>query len=242
MKRNHWQNRIKNAALAFAVLLGAGIASSATAQYQYPNDRNAQDRNDQNWDRYGNYGGSVELRRTALTSGYNEGRRESSNNQRNNRNSNYQMSSAYRRATSGYSSYLGDRELYRRYFREAFANGYNSNGNGQGNFGRDDRFENRDRNNGNNSNQTRRGRNWDGYGNFGGSFQLRETALNAGYNEGIKQGRNDRNRRNHSDYQNQNAFRKATSDYSSKLGDRETYRRYYREAYASGYDDGSTGN
>src|SRR5204862_7925487 len=38
----------------------------------------------------------------------------------------------------------------------------------------------------------RRGRNWDGYPNWGGSFDLRQTALNAGYNEGSKEGRNDR--------------------------------------------------
>jgi hypothetical protein len=30
----------------------------------------------------------------------------------------------------------------------------------------------------------RRGRDWDGYPNLGGSFDLRQTALNAGYNEG----------------------------------------------------------
>src|SRR5262249_15502139 len=35
----------------------------------------------------------------------------------------------------------------------------------------------------------RRGRNWDGYPNLGGSYDLRQTALNAGYNEGSKQGR-----------------------------------------------------
>jgi hypothetical protein len=75
----------------------------------------------------------------------------------------------------------------------------------------------------------------------GGSFQLRQTALNAGYNEGIKQGRNDRNKRNRSDYRDKSAYRKATQDYSSRLGDRELYRRYYREAYPNGYDDGING-
>src|SRR4026209_597898 len=42
--------------------------------------------------------------------------------------------------------------------------------------------------------QDRRGRNWDKYGTYGGSFQLRQTALNAGYNEGIKEGRKDQDR------------------------------------------------
>jgi hypothetical protein len=86
-----------------------------------------------------------------------------------------------------------------------------------------------------------RGRNWDSYGNYGGSFQLRQTALNAGYNEGIKAGRNDRKKNRHSDYRGFSAYQKATSDYSSKLGDRELYRQYYREAYENGYNDGYNG-
>ena len=42
--------------------------------------------------------------------------------------------------------------------------------------------------------EARRGQTWGNYGNWGGSYQLRQTALNAGYNEGIKEGRNDRAR------------------------------------------------
>src|SRR6266542_2680379 len=95
-----------------------------------------------------------------------------------------------------------------------------------------DRYD-RDRN--------RRGRNWDNYGNYGGSFDLRQTALNAGYNEGIKEGRNDRNNRR-SDFRNKSAYQKATTDYSSKLGDRGLYQRYYREGFENGYYDGLNGN
>lgn len=98
-----------------------------------------------------------------------------------------------------------------------------------------------DRNRKDDGDQTRRGRNWDRYGNYGGSFELRQTALNAGYNEGIKQGRNDRNRRNRSDYHRNSAYQKATKDYSSRLGDKELYRRYYREGYENGYTDGTNG-
>ena len=99
--------------------------------------------------------------------------------------------------------------------------------------------DNRDRNN--NGNRKRHGGNWDGYGNYGGSFQLRQTALNAGYNDGNKQGRNDRNRRNRANYRDNSSYRKATKDYSSRLGDRDLYQRYYRDAYANGYDDGIGG-
>src|ERR1043165_8060787 len=40
----------------------------------------------------------------------------------------------------------------------------------------------------------RNNRSNDGYPELGGSFNLRQTALNAGYNNGIKAGRDDRNR------------------------------------------------
>jgi len=90
-------------------------------------------------------------------------------------------------------------------------------------------------------NYDRRGRNRDGYGNFGGSFALRQTALNAGFNEGVKQGRSDRSKRNGKGYQDRSAYQKATKDYSSRLGDREVYQRYYREAYEHGYLDGYGG-
>jgi hypothetical protein len=86
-----------------------------------------------------------------------------------------------------------------------------------------------------------RGRNWDRYGRYGGSSELRQTALNAGYNAGIKDGRDDRRRNRHRSYSDFSEYRNATTDYSSKLGDRELYRRYYREGFENGYDDGWNG-
>src|SRR5438552_1760163 len=90
-------------------------------------------------------------------------------------------------------------------------------------------------------NQDRRSRNWDRYRSCGGSFDLRQTALNAGYNEGIKEGQNDRRRGRQTDFRNLGAYQKATQDYSSRLGDRELYRRYYREGFENGYADGYNG-
>ena len=81
-----------------------------------------------------------------------------------------------------------------------------------------------------------RNRNWDGYPNWGGSFDLRQTALNAGYNEGTKEGRNDRARNRHANFQDFSAYQKATKDYNSRLGDRELYRRYFHRAFESGYN------
>ena len=90
-----------------------------------------------------------------------------------------------------------------------------------------------------------RGRSGDGYPNWGGNFDLRQTALNAGYNEGVRQGRNDRNRRQGygygSDFRNSSSYQNATKDYNSRFGDRELYRRYFRMAFENGYADGLRG-
>ena len=198
-------------------------------------------RNGRDWDRYENFGGSFDLRQTALNAGYNEGIKVGQNDRSRNRTGDYRNSSAYQRATTDYSSRLGDRELYRRYYRAGFDNGYNDGYGNQVGYPQGSGYPQ-----GNNwpnpiDNNDRRGRNWDRYGTYGGSFQLRQTALNAGYNEGIKLGREERSRNRNSDFRSSNAYQEATKDYSSGLGDRELYRRYYREGFENGYNDGYNG-
>ena len=240
MKRDQPKNRIAGAFLVFSLLFGIGIVLSTTAQAQNPDDRYDRNRDNVNqnrrgrdWDRYGNYGGSVELRRTALNVGYEEGVKEGRKDRGNGSRTEHRNLSSYQKATKGYRSGFGDRELYRRYFREAFEDGYNAESYARGDRDRWDRNDDRNRN--------RSARNEDGYGNFGGSFHLRQTALNAGFGEGVKQGREDRRTRNANGYRRQSTYQKATKDYSSSLGDREVYQRYFREAYEHGYADGYAG-
>jgi flagellar biosynthesis/type III secretory pathway protein FliH len=217
--------------LGFTLLLGAGLSTGASGHGLARISNNNQGRN---WDGYPNWGGSNELRQTALNAGYNEGTREGRNDRAKSRHSSLQDFDSYQKATKDYKSRFGDRELYRRYFREAFQRGYNIElGVNVGRFPDYGRNDNRD--------QNRRGRNWDRYGTYGGSFELRQTALNAGYNEGIKEGRKDRSKGRYSDFRNFSAYQKATKDYSSKLGDRELYRRYYRDGFENGYSDGYNG-
>jgi hypothetical protein len=260
MKANSTQIKMGAAIIVWSFMLIVGGSLTTNVQAQYPNNGDVQNRDDRydrgrdrrgrNWDNYGNYGGSFDLRQTALNAGYNEGMKDGTAARQRGRGLDYQNQSAYRKATKDYSSRLGDREIYRRYFREAYETGYNDGLNPGRNdnvsnrdWNRDqNRNDNRDWNRNNNGDQNRRGRNWDRYDNYGGSFDLRQTALNAGYNEGIKEGRNDRNRNNRSDFHNKSAYQKATTDYSSKLGDRGTYQRYYRAGYENGYYDGLNGN
>ena len=108
---------------------------------------------------------------------------------------------------------------------------------------RDDRYDRRDQQRDDRWGRRggRRGRDWDGYANYGGSFQLRQTALNAGYNTGMEKGRRDRNRNDRYDPSRHSDYRNATRDYSSRLGDRNIYQRYFRDAFENGYRDGYNG-
>jgi hypothetical protein len=85
-------------------------------------------------------------------------------------------------------------------------------------------------------------RGYDGYGNYGGSFDMRQTALNAGYNEGMEAGREDRSRNERFNFADEGDYRSATKDYNSRFGDRYAYQRYFREAFQNGYRDGYYGN
>jgi len=87
----------------------------------------------------------------------------------------------------------------------------------------------------------RSGRYNDGYPDLGGSFDLRQTALNAGFTDGVKAGGKDlRNRRGY-DFQDEKDYQKATRDYNSGRGDRYLYQQYYRMAFEHGYADGYAG-
>ena len=81
-----------------------------------------------------------------------------------------------------------------------------------------------------------------GYGNYGGlSANGRQTALNAGYNNGIEEGRKDRQRGERFEYRDESDYQRATDDYSSRLGDRNAYMQYFRQGFANGYRAGYNG-
>ena len=89
--------------------------------------------------------------------------------------------------------------------------------------------------------EARRGWDWGNNGNWGGSYQLRQTALNAGYNNGIEEGRRDRQRGERFNFTDESDYRKATEDYSSRLGSKTLYQRYFRQGFENGYRDGWNG-
>ena len=100
---------------------------------------------------------------------------------------------------------------------------------------REDRQERRE------ERRERRGRDWGNYGGWGGSQQLRQTALNAGYNNGIKEGRKDRQHGDRFNFTDESAYRNASNDYSSRLGSKSLYQRFFRQGFENGYSDGYSG-
>jgi hypothetical protein len=81
----------------------------------------------------------------------------------------------------------------------------------------------------------------DGYPDLGGSYNLRQTALNAGYNAGLKDGREDRRSGRPYEFRDESNFQKASKDYSPRLGDLGLYKTYFRQAFGNGYADGYRG-
>lgn len=76
---------------------------------------------------------------------------------------------------------------------------------------------------------------------YGYNNNFTQTALNAGYNAGIQEGRRDRSRGTYRDVNSFSEFRSADKDYNSRLGDRYTYQQYYRQGFINGYRDGLNG-
>lgn len=243
--------RILGSVFSLLLITGVVALSSTTGFGQWNNNRG-----NNTSDGYPNWGGSYDLRTTALNSGYNDGMKAGQQDAGRSRRTNFNDFKDYRNANKGYSSRFGDRDLYSRYYRVGFEHGYaeyvpngnngswngNNNGNWNGNNnGSWNGNNNGNWNNGNNANWKYRGRNWGQYGSYGGSSNFRQTALNAGYNEGIKQGRKDRNNgpRDLNDF---SSYRNADTDYKTQNGDKYLYQRYYREGFENGYHDGLIGS
>ena len=81
----------------------------------------------------------------------------------------------------------------------------------------------------------------DNYPDYGGSYDFRQTALNAGYNEGMKAGRNDRRHGDRFEFRDEGAYQSASKDYNSRYGNRGLYQNYFRQGFQTGYADGYRG-
>jgi hypothetical protein len=77
--------------------------------------------------------------------------------------------------------------------------------------------------------------------NWGNSADLRQTALDAGRNAGIVEGRKDRGRGERYNFTDESSYQRATQGYNSKLGSKRLYQKYFRQGFENGYRDGWNG-
>ncbi|HYE65844.1 MAG TPA: hypothetical protein VD966_09675 [Pyrinomonadaceae bacterium] len=68
--------------------------------------------------------------------------------------------------------------------------------------------------------------------------EVRRYALDAGYQEGYRAGEIDRANGERFNYNDEGAYRDATTGYRDSFGNLESYRRSFREGFRRGYDDG----
>lgn len=89
----------------------------------------------------------------------------------------------------------------------------------------------------NNNNRFRVNRNGTYYQtDYRGAEQLRQ-AVNAGYQEGYRAGRNDRNRRRADNYNNSSIYRNGNYGYQNYVT-RNQYQYYFQQGFQRGYQDG----
>jgi hypothetical protein len=129
----------------------------------------------------------------------------------------------WRDADDGYRRDLGDRDFYRRVFREGFRVGYSEG-----------------------FNRYTRGRVYQSSPSSapapGAVIVPRATyvspAAQNGYRDGLEQGRNDARDHDRYDPVRAKRYREGDHDYHDRYGSRDAYTREYRAAFQQGYDEG----
>src|SRR6202043_2783684 len=77
-------------------------------------------------------------------------------------------------------------------------------------------------------------------GNYGGSVEAREHGYQHGYRDGVRQGRADLNANARPTYDRED-YRHADLGYEPFMGERDDFRKGYREGYKARYDHGYSG-
>ena len=128
---------------------------------------------------------------------------------------------------------------------EVFVNGHDARDGRWDKGGPKNKNKNRDRDwdddddwDDNDNRGRRRGRDRNGDGRIDDRGGVRDIAINNGYRAGFNEGRDDRADGNRYDYHDEGEYRDATSGYRNEYGDRDLYRRYFRQGYERGYRDG----
>lgn len=244
MRLGEYRNRIGSAALMLALMLGIGMAASATAQAQY-----------RDYDRYGRYDDRVRwerdrTRQYAALLGYHNGYAEGDEARGNGYRVDHDDMPNYRQGTNGWLAWMGHEDTYRDNYRRGYETGFKDAWSG-----RSRRYDRRDvervlgddldnvygRGYGDRWDRRGRGRrdrdDYPGYGR-NNRDQVYRIAQQNGYQEGLRAGQDDRSRRRGYELERESAYRDGLRGYRSEYGDRRIYQQAYRDGFRRGYDEG----
>jgi hypothetical protein len=177
---------------------------------------------------YHGHGGGYgrELERRAYDSGFRDGVRAGERDGRSGRSFSYNRHDEWRDADQDYQRGYGDRDWYRRSYRNGFEAGYTDAYNRYGSYGRYPRT-------------------YPGYPSYpvypgarGGRAVLRSPAAQVGYRDGFEAGRDDAHDRRAFEPQRSRRYRDGDHEYNDRYGSRDEYKREYRAAFQQGYDEG----
>jgi hypothetical protein len=184
-----------------ALMLIAGLAAAPACASQgryYPAQRDNRD-----------------IDRLAYDNGFREGLNRGERDARDRRG--YQIDRDYRN-DSGYR--YGDRNTYRRYFRDGYEAGYAEGYNRVARVDRNDRGR-----------YPAAGNRYPGGGQASPAAQI-------GYRDGYEAGRDDARDRNSNDPRRSKRYREGDHDYDNRYGSRDLYKQEYRSAFQQGYEQG----
>lgn len=198
-----------------SVLLLAGVVATATPAcassqgwYRYPTDR-------------------VIVQDRAYDIGYREGFEHGRDDARRRRPYDYSRHGDYRDADQGYRG--GNRNAYRRVYRDGFVTGY---GDAYRQFARgssrDDRWGGRYPDS----------RGYPGARGPRDDRRFGSPAVDNGYRDGYEQGRDDARDGDPFDPRRAKRYREGDHDYDDRYGSRDVYKREYRDGFQRGYEQG----
>lgn len=172
-------------------------------------------------------GSSRDFERRAYQNGFEDGMRSGQRDARDRRDFSYGRDGEYRSADRGYSRAWGDRDDYRRTFRQGYEAGYTEGFNrvarafGGGPRGTYPAYPNQ----------------YPAAPRVGNGV-YRSPAHEVGYRDGYEAGRNDVRDRERFDPLRSKRYRSGDREYDNRYGSREDYKREYRAAFQQGYDQG----
>lgn len=217
MNRDILRLRAVRAFLIFSLLVGiAFIADMPSAQAQYRNDP------------YYGYN----IYQIAQDNGYRDGLEQGAKDGRDRNRYRPEDSGRYKDATRGYRSEYGNKDAYKQAYRDGFLRGYEQGfrqytygGSTNDPYYRNDPY----------------GRGNDPYGRAGdygyGRYDIYQVAQDQGYRDGYQRGTEDARDGDRYNPEGTSQYKNADRGYRSEYGNKEEYKRIYRDAFRRGYDE-----